>query len=130
MCLELLVHLELVILLLLFEGLCLLIELLVVGLQLLGKQSDLAVFLVDRLCQSVTQLLNLFIELVLDLFGLLLLEQDLVLVVDLGLRQALIALVPHVGQTLLEAHLFRVVELLQVSQLLLARLINLINRVL
>lgn len=130
MCLELLVHLELVILLLLFEGLCLLIELLVVGLQLLGKQSDLAVFLVDRLCQSVTQLLDLFIELVLDLFGLLLLEQDLVLVVDLGLRQALIALVPHVGQTLLEAHLFRVVELLQVSQLLLARLINLIDRVL
>jgi len=114
----------------LLEGLRLLVELLVVGLQLLGKQSDLAVLLVDRLCQSVRQLLDLLIELVLDLFGFLLLEQDLVLVVDLGLREALVALVTHISQPLLEAHLLRVVELFKVGQLLLARLVNLIDRVL
>ena len=75
-------------------------------------------------------MLHLVIELVLNLLSLLLLEQDLVLVVDLGLCESFVTLVTHILQPLLEAHLLRVVELFKVGQLLLARLVNLIDRVL
>ena len=60
-------------------------------------------------------MLHLVIELVLDLLCLLLLEQDLVFVVDFSLRQSLVALLTDVIQSLLEAHLLRIVELLKLS---------------
>ena len=69
-------------------------------------------------------------QVVLDLFSLLLLEQDLVLVVDLRLCQSLVALVTHVSQPLLEAHLLGVVKLLEIGKLLLGCHINLIDGVL
>lgn len=75
-------------------------------------------------------MLNLLIELTLDLLGLLLLEEDLVLVVDLGLGQALVTLLTNIVKSLLKAHLLRVIELLQLSQLLLRLVVNLSDSVL
>lgn len=63
-----------------------------------------------------------------DLVSLFLDEQDLVLVVDLSLSETLIALLTHVVETMLEAHLFRIVELFELGKLLLRVLINLIDR--
>lgn len=63
-----------------------------------------------------------------DLVSLFLDEQDLVLVVDLSLSETLIALLSHVVETMLEAHLFRIVELFELGKLLLRVLINLIDR--
>ena len=54
-----------------------------------------------------------------DLVSLFLDEQDLVLVVDLSLSKTLIALLTHIVKTLLEAHLFRIVELFELGKLLL-----------
>ena len=67
-------------------------------------------------------------KLVLSLLSLLLLEQDLVLVVQLRLRQALVALLSHIVQPLLEADLLGVVEPLELGQLMLRVLVNLIDR--
>ena len=75
-------------------------------------------------------MLNLFIHLVLDLFSFLLQEQDLILVVDFCLGKSLVALVTHISQPLLEPDLLRVVELFEVSELLLRSLIDLIDSVL
>ena len=80
--------------------------------------------------QRLGQLLDFLVQLVLDLLGLFLLEEDLVLVVDLSLGQALVALVTHISQPLLEPDLLRVVELFEVSELLLRSLIDLIDSVL
>lgn len=65
------------------------------------------------------QLLDLVVELILDLFGFLLLEDQLVLVVDLGLSETLIALLPHIIEPLLESLLLGLVELFELRQLLL-----------
>ena len=67
------------------EGLRLFTELFVLGFQLLGQECDLTVFSRARLIQRLMQLLNLLIQLVLNLFSLLLLEQNLVFVVDFSL---------------------------------------------
>ena len=80
--------------------------------------------------KRIGQLLDLLVQVVLDLFGLLLLEKDLILVVDLRLCQSLVTLVTHVSEPLLEAHLLGVVELLEIGKLLLGCHINLIDRVL
>ena len=125
-----LVHLHLVLLLLLLHRLRLLVQLLVYRLQLLGQERDLTVFLSHGLIKRIGQLLDILVQVVLDLFSLLLLEQDLVLVVDLRLCQSLVALVTHVSQPLLEAHLLGVVELLEIGKLLLGCHINLIDGVL
>lgn len=63
----------------------------------------------------------------LNLLCFLLLEQDLVFVVDLGLSQSLVALVTHILESLFEAHLFGVVELLEVGELLLRVHVNFID---
>ena len=63
-----------------------------------------------------------------DLVSLFLDEQDLVLVVDLSLSETFIALLTHIVKTMLEAHLFRIVELFELGKLLLRVLINLVDR--
>ena len=63
-----------------------------------------------------------------DLVSLFLDEQDLVLVVDLSLSKTLVALLTHIIETLLKAHLLRVVELFELSKLLLRVLVNLVDR--
>lgn len=63
-----------------------------------------------------------------DLVSLFLDEQDLVLVVDLSLSETFIALLTHIVETMLEAHLFRIVELFELGKLLLRVLINLVDR--
>ena len=73
---------------------------------------------------------DLVVKLGLNLLSLLLLEQDLVLVVDLGLCESFVALVTHILQPLLEAHLLGIVELLEVCELLLRVHINLVDLVL
>ena len=80
--------------------------------------------------QRVAQLLNLVVELVLDLLGFFLLEEDLVLVVDFGLSESLVALLADIRQPLLEAHLLGVVELLQVGELLLRVHVDLVDSLL
>ena len=80
--------------------------------------------------QRVAQLLNLVVELVLDLLSFFLLEEDLILIVDFGLSESLVALFADIGQPLLEAHLLGVVELLEVCELLLRVHINLVDLVL
>ena len=105
MSLVLLIKFELSVFSLLLKLLCLLHELFVISLELLGQKSDLRVFCGDSLVERLRQLLDLVVELVLDLFGLLLLEQDLVFVVDFSLGQSLVALLSHVVQPLLKAHL-------------------------
>ena len=74
--------------------------------------------------------MHLLVQLILNLFSLFLLEQDLVLVVDFGLCQALVSLVTNICQSLLESNLLRIVELLQVGELLLGSHINLVDGVL
>jgi len=66
-------------------------------------------------------------KLVLSLLGFLLLEKDLILVIYLSLCKTLIALFTHIVKPLLEAHLLRIVELFQLSKLLLRVLINLVD---
>ena len=80
--------------------------------------------------EGFRELCDLVVELCLDLFSLFLLEQNLILVVDLGLCESLVALVTDILQPLLEAHFFRVIELLQVSELLLRVKVNLVDLVL
>jgi len=63
--------------------------------------------------------LDLFVLLALDLLGLLLLEQYLVFVVDLRFSKALISLFSDLVKSLIESDFFRIVELLQIGQLLL-----------
>ena len=58
------------------------------------------------------------------------LEEDLVLVIDLGLCETLVTLIAHISEPLLESHFFRVVELFEVGELLLRSHINLIDSVL
>ena len=55
------------------------------------------------------------------------LEEDLVLVIDLGLCETLVTLIAHISEPLLESHFFRVVELFEVGELLLRSHINLID---
>lgn len=64
-------------------------------------------------------MLDLFVLLALDLLGLLLLEQYLVFVVDLRFSKALISLFSDLVKSLIESDFFRIVELLQIGQLLL-----------
>ena len=82
---------------------------------MLAQQSDLAVLGRASLVQLLGHRLQVIVKVVLDLFGLLLLEENLVLVVDFSLSEALVALLTHLVEPLLEAHLFRVVEFLQVG---------------
>ena len=74
--------------------------------------------------------MDVFVKLRLHLLRLLLQEENLVLIVDLRLRQALTSLITHIIEPLLEPDFLRIVELLQIGQLPLRRLINLIDRVL
>ena len=74
--------------------------------------------------------MHLLVQLILNLFSLFLLEQDLILVIDFGLCQALVSLVTNICQSLLESNLLRIVELLQVGELLLGSHINLVDGVL
>ena len=50
-------------------------------------------------------MLDFLVELVLDFFGFLLLEKDLVFVIDFSLRQSLVTLLPNFVQTLVESDL-------------------------
>ena len=74
--------------------------------------------------------MDVLIELGLHLFGLLLKEEYLVLVINLCLRQTLATLITHIIKSLLKPNLLRIVEFLQIGQLPLRSLINLINGVL
>ena len=94
--LVLLINFDLVVLLLFIQSFRLFKQLLVISLQLLGQQSDLAIFLINSLVERVRQLLHLFVELVLNLLGLFLLEQNLVFVVDLSLSESLVTLITDI----------------------------------
>ena len=95
-CLLLLVELHLALLSKSLQRFCLLDQLLVIGLQLLCQESDLPILLRHLLIERLTQLLNLFVHLVLDFLGFLLQEQDLILVVNFGLGKPLVALVSYI----------------------------------
>jgi len=82
------------------------VELLVKSFQLLRKQRNLAVLGGAGLVERVSQVLNLFVLLALDLLGLLLLEQNLVFVVDLSLSQALVSLLSDLVKSLIEPDFF------------------------
>jgi len=92
----LLVDLQLMGVLLLLQHLHLLRKLFVVGLELLGEQRDLAIFNCHSLLQRLGELLDLIIELALNLLSFLLLEQNLVLVVQLCFREALVTLFANI----------------------------------
>ena len=114
----------------LLKSINLLYQLLVKCLNLLRKECNLCVFRRDSIIELLRERMDVFVKLRLHLLRLLLQEENLVLIVDLRLRQALTSLITHIIEPLLEPDFLRVIELLKIGQLPLRRLINLIDRVL
>jgi len=129
-CLVLLVKLDLVHFGLLLQGLTLLVKLLVEGFQLLREEGDLSVLSGHCLVEGLSQVVDFVIELVLNLLSLFLLEQYLVLVVDFSFCESLVALLPHIVESLLKADFLGVIEFLEFCELLLRLIVDFSDRVL
>jgi len=110
-----------------FDLLC---ELPVHGFDLLRQESDLRVFGRHSVVQLLSQGLDVFVQLRLHFFGFLLKEENLVLVINLGLCQTLASLITHIVESLLKTHFLGVVEFLEVGKLPLGCFIDLIDGVL
>ena len=96
----------------LIKSLSLFTQLLVINLKLLGKKSDLTILLSAGLVELVAKLGDLVIQLILDIFRLLLLEENLVLIINFSLSKPLISLITNIIKSLLESHFFGIIELL------------------
>ena len=110
-----------------FDFLC---KLTVHGFDLLRQECDLRVFGRHSVVQLLSQGLDVFVQLRLHFFSFLLKEENLVLVINLGLCQTLASLITHIVESLLEAHFLGVVEFLKIGELPLRCFIDLIDGVL